>query len=213
MALEALATEMSYADFERQLPKLGPALLHFPSEDGFLAILANSTLLSPDHKKVAMDPAAVRSALCYEMEAPVLKQIQETLESAEVPVSRQARAREAILRERLSAEPIRGIWLLRLPPSANFWLQLRQAGVPQRLVTLAGAHAIQYCFVDSGVVDGRTKRLQRARPELAGALGAVAVESGADSRANHLAARTNRDRRRRQTEAAAILRRAAIGAG
>ena len=144
IALEALATEMSYADFERQLPKIGPALLHFPSEDGFFAILTGSILLSPDHKKVAMDPAAVRSALCYEMETPVLKQIQKTLESAEVPVSRQARAREAILRERLSAEPIRGIWLLRLPPSANFWLQLRQGGVPQRLVTLAGAHAIQY---------------------------------------------------------------------
>src|SRR6202021_4112253 len=65
-------------------------------------------------------------------------------EVAEVPVAKQARAREAILRERFSAVPIRGIWLLRLPPSANFWLQLRRAQVPQRLFTLAGAHAIQY---------------------------------------------------------------------
>jgi ATP-binding cassette subfamily B protein len=31
-----------------------------------------------------------------------------------------------------------------LPPSANFWFQLRQARVPQRLLALAGAHAIQY---------------------------------------------------------------------
>jgi ATP-binding cassette subfamily B protein len=144
IGLEALATEISYADFERQLPKIVPALLRFPGKDGFLAILANSTLLSPDHRKVAMDPAAVRSALCSEMEAPVLKQIQETLEQAEVPLARQARAREAILRERFSAVPIRGIWLLRLPPGANFWLQLRQARVPQRIVTLAGAHALQY---------------------------------------------------------------------
>jgi ATP-binding cassette subfamily B protein len=162
IGLEALATEMSYADLERRLPTLGPAFLHVPGEDGFLAILADSTLLSPDHKKVAMDPAAVRSALCSEMEAPVLKQIQETLELAEVPLSRQARAREAILRERFSAVPIRGIWLLRLPPSANFWLQLRQAGVPQRLITLAGAHAIQYVLwilawwmVGQNVLSGR----------------------------------------------------------
>ena len=97
IGLEPLATEMSYADLERRLPTLGPALLHVPGEDGFLTILANSTLLSPDHKKVAMDPAAVRSALCSEMEAPVLKQIQETLELAEVPLSRQARAREGPL--------------------------------------------------------------------------------------------------------------------
>jgi ATP-binding cassette subfamily B protein len=144
MGLEALATEMSYADFERRLPTLGPALLQVPGEDGFLAILANSTLLSPDQTKVKIDLSAVRAALCSEMEAPVLKQIQETLELAEVPVSRQARARAAILCERFSAAPIRGIWLLRLPPSANFWLQLRQARVPQRLVTLAGAHALQY---------------------------------------------------------------------
>jgi ATP-binding cassette subfamily B protein len=160
--LEALVTEMSYVDFERQLPKIGPALLQVPGEDGFLAILAKSTLLSPDQKKVAMDPTTVRSALCFEMEAQVLKQVQETLDRAEVPLSKQARAREAILRERFSSAPIRGIWLLRLPPSANFWLQLRQARVPQRLVTLGGAHAIQYVLwilawwmVGSNVLSGR----------------------------------------------------------
>jgi hypothetical protein len=106
VGLEALATEMSYADFERRLPTLGPALLQVPGENDLLAILANSTLLSPDQTKVKIDLAAVRSALCSEMEAPVLKQIQETLELAEVPVSRQARARAAILRERFSAAPI-----------------------------------------------------------------------------------------------------------
>jgi len=142
--LEALATEMSYADLGRRLPGLGPALLEVPGEDAFLAILSKSTLLSPEGKKVAMDFAGIRSALCSEMEASVFEQIQEILERAEVPASRQARAREAILRGRFSATPIRGIFLLRLPPGANFWLQLRQARVPQRLATLAGAHAIQY---------------------------------------------------------------------
>jgi len=144
IVLEALATEISYADFERRLPSLAPALLHFPDEDSFLVILANSTLLTPDQKKISMDPATIRSARCSEMEAPVLKQIQETLQHAEVPPSKQARAREVILRERLSGTPIRGIWLLRLPPGADFRLQLRQARVPQRLFTLGGAHAIQY---------------------------------------------------------------------
>src|SRR5580704_5099465 len=165
ITMEALATEMSYADFERRLPTLGPALLQMPGEDGFLAILTNSTLLSPDRTKVKIDLSAVRAALCSEMEAPVLKQIQETLELAEVPVSRQARARAAILRERFSAAPIPGIWLLRLPPSANFWLQLRQARVPQRLVTLAGAHALQYVLwilawwmIGQNVFSGRGSR-------------------------------------------------------
>src|SRR5579864_5699673 len=108
--LEALPTEMSYADFERRLPTMGPAILQVPGEDGFLAIVAKATLLAPDQRKVRIDLTAVRSALCSDMEAPVLKQIQETLERAEVPASKQARAREAILRERFSASPIRGIW-------------------------------------------------------------------------------------------------------
>lgn len=142
--MEALATEISYADFERRLHAMGPAILHFPGDDGFLAILPNSKVLSPDQKKIAVSPAAIRSARCSEMEAPVLRQITETLHRAEVPVSKQGPARDAILRERFSGMPIRGIWLLRLPPGSNFWLQLRQARVPQRLITLAGAHAIQY---------------------------------------------------------------------
>jgi hypothetical protein len=77
--LEALATEISYSDFERRLPRLGPALLHVPGEDGYFAVLANSTLLSPGQKRVAVEPAAIRSALCSEMEAPALKQVAETL--------------------------------------------------------------------------------------------------------------------------------------
>ena len=78
------------------------------------------------------------------METPALKQVQETLDRAEVPLAKQPRAREAILGERFSNVPMRGIWLLRLPPSANFRLQLRQARVPQRLFILGSAHAIQY---------------------------------------------------------------------
>jgi ATP-binding cassette, subfamily B, bacterial len=161
--LEALATEIPHADFEQRFSKMGPAVLRFPGDDGFLAILPNGTVLSPDHKKIAVDPAAVRSSLCSELEAPVLKQIQETLERAEVPASQQARAREAILRERFDGAPIRGIWLLRLPPGSDFWLQLRQSQVPQRLFALGGAHAIQYVLwilawwlVGRNVLSGQT---------------------------------------------------------
>src|SRR5581483_552948 len=60
------------------------------------------------------------------------------------PQAKHARAREAILRERLGSTRIRGIWLLRLPPGASFREQLRRARVPWRLAALAGAHAIQY---------------------------------------------------------------------
>jgi ATP-binding cassette subfamily B protein len=67
------------------------------------------------------------------------------LERAQVSRAKQARARDAILRERFSATRIRGIWLLRLPPGADFRLQLRRAGVPQRLMALVGAHFSMFC--------------------------------------------------------------------
>jgi ATP-binding cassette subfamily B protein len=147
IGLETQAVETPYADFDRQVSAMGPALLRM--RDGFLAVCKSRSrsgvsVLAPDGKRHKVAPAAIRSALCSEMEGPVAEQIQQLLERAGVPAPKQAKAREAILRERFSAQRIRGIWLLRLPPGANFWVQLRQARVPQRLFTLAGAHAIQY---------------------------------------------------------------------
>jgi ATP-binding cassette subfamily B protein len=146
LGLEAQASETTYADFERQFRQMGPALLHIPTDAGtsFLAILPGPIILTPDLTKVCVDPAVIRSALCASVEAPILREIQETLDRAQIPPARQARARDAILRERLSSKRIRGVWLLRLPPGANFWEQLRHAHIPRRLATLAGAHAIQY---------------------------------------------------------------------
>src|ERR1700733_9236028 len=125
---------------------MGPALLHIPTDQGpaFLAILPGSMLLAPTLKKIRIDPALIRSALCASIEAPALLEIQQLLDRAQIPPAKQSRARDAILRERLSSKRIRGIWLLRLPPGASFSEQLRHAHVPGRLGTLAGAHIIQY---------------------------------------------------------------------
>jgi ATP-binding cassette subfamily B protein len=167
MGFEAQPAETPYADFERHLRQMGPALLHVPTDSGpaFLAILPDSALLTPALTKVRVDPAVIRSALCAAIEAPILREIQETLDRANIPPAKQARALDAILRERLSPKRIRGIWLLRLPPGANFWKQLRHSRVPRRLLALASAHAIQYLLwilawyvVGSNVLRGGTDR-------------------------------------------------------
>jgi ATP-binding cassette subfamily B protein len=146
LGFEAQPVETPYADLEDSLRSMGPALLRVPAKggEGFLAILPNCKIITPDLRKIRIAPSAIRSALCADIETPAIPQIEETLERAQVPRSRQARSRDAILRERFSATRIRGMWLLRLPPGANFWRQLRQARVPQRLLTLAGAHTLQY---------------------------------------------------------------------
>jgi len=163
LGIEAQPAETSYAEFERQLNRMGPALIAVGP--AYLALLPGPILLTPEHTKVRFDPSVIRSALCADVEAPILLEIQQTLDRAQIPPSRQARARDAILRERLGSKRIRGIWLLRLPPGANFGEQLRQAHIPRRLAALAGAHATQYLLwilawyiVGSNVLRGGTDR-------------------------------------------------------
>jgi ATP-binding cassette, subfamily B, bacterial len=143
---EAQPAESTYATFIGDLPRMGPALLHVPTDHGprFLAMLRDGRILTPSGVQVRADPASIRSALCGDREAPILREVKETLERARIPAAKQARARDGILRERLGAHRLRGIWLLRLPPGANFRVQLRHAGVPLRLAALASAHALQY---------------------------------------------------------------------
>jgi ATP-binding cassette subfamily B protein len=141
--LEAQPIETPYPDLEGQLGKMAPALIRLDS--GYLAILnCRPTILSPTGKKIHIPASTIRSALCSGIESPAIQQIDALLTRAQIPPAKQARARNAILREQLSTTLIRGIWLLRLPPSADFWQQLRQAKVPHRLLTLGAAHAIQY---------------------------------------------------------------------
>jgi ATP-binding cassette subfamily B protein len=146
---------------------MGPAIIHVSIAGGsaFLAILSDGRLLATDLTKVRVSPATIRSALCADAEEPILSEIQEMLDRAQIPRGKQARAHDAMLRERLRAKRIRGIWLLRLPPGANFWEQLRRARVPRRLIALASAHALQYALwilawfiVGSNVLRGGTDR-------------------------------------------------------
>jgi ATP-binding cassette subfamily B protein len=163
LGFEAQPAETSYAELERQLVHMGPALI--AAGPSFLALLPGSRLLTPALTKVHFDPAVIRSALCASLEAPILREIQETLDRSKIPPARQTRARDAILRERLGSKRIRGIWILRLPPGADFWKQLRHAHVPRRLAALASAHALQYLLwilawyiVGSNVLRGGTDR-------------------------------------------------------
>src|SRR4030095_846387 len=63
------------------------------------------------------------------------------------PQGGEARGRGAILHERLSPVRLHDAWLLRLPPGASIWRQIRQARLPRHLLVLTGAHTVQYFLV------------------------------------------------------------------
>jgi len=146
--VEAQPTETTYAAFEQDLPAMSPALIQVPSGDSaaFLALIPGKRpqVLAPDLKTHRVSPAAIRTLLCGTREATTGSEIQQLLDRAAIAPNSQPRARDALLRERLSSVRIGNIWLLRLAPSTSFWKQLRHIGVQRRLIALAAAHSIQY---------------------------------------------------------------------
>jgi ATP-binding cassette, subfamily B, bacterial len=150
LRLEAESMEIPYGAAKGLLPRLGPALLGLPGDGEwhFLALLGGSrrtvALLGPDLMVRRLRRTVLCSELARSTEAPLLPEVERLLVEAGVPRRRQARARMAILRERLWPRPIASCWLLRLPPGASFWHQLRLDRLPSRLFAFVGGHAVQY---------------------------------------------------------------------
>ncbi len=150
LGLEAEEVGALYGEVERMILTAGPALLRLPDESKFLAVLGGKrgkvALLAPDLSVRRIPMEAVRSLLCREHEAPLIGEVDELLLQAGVSRSRLARARAAILRQRLSGVWINDCWLLRMTPGTGFVKQLRQARLPRLLGALAGTYAFQFAL-------------------------------------------------------------------
>jgi ATP-binding cassette, subfamily B, bacterial len=167
LGLEVEAVEMAYSGVERQIVLLGPALLRLPEkEEGrFLALLGGSRkvrLLGPDLAVRHFPVEQIRAALCHGAEVHLLSEVNRLLLDAGVPKRQQPRARRAILHQRLGTTRIGHCWLIRLPPGASFWRQVRQARLPSCFTGLAIAHGLQFSLwllawwmVGEGALQGR----------------------------------------------------------
>ena len=150
LGIEAEPAEMAYAAVERLLGSAGPALLCLPGTGAprFLVLLGGRrravSLLGTDRVVHRVPANAVRTVLCHDLEAPLGTEIDRLLGDAGVQARQRARVRAALLCDRLSGVPIRGVWRLRLPPGGSFWRQVRQAGVQRHLVALIAGHVLQY---------------------------------------------------------------------
>ena len=168
MGFEAQPAETTYADFDRHSPSHGPSPA--PCSDRFRPQLSRDPArLDACSRPISKSPPRSRRQSAPRFappwKRPSCARSRRRSIRAQIPPAKQARARDAILRERLRSKRIRGIWLLRLPPGANFWEQLRHAHIPRRLLALAGAHALQYLLwilawyiVGANVLRGGTDR-------------------------------------------------------
>jgi ABC-type multidrug transport system fused ATPase/permease subunit len=149
LGLEIEAVMAPYTEVEWFVRGAGPALLRIPgtNEPRFLALLGSGrkvAVLGPDRKVHRVRPAVVCTALCREIEAPLLAEVDRMLDTADVPPRRRCGARTAILREQLGTTWIEGCWRLRLSRGASLWRQARSGRLPHRLLALVGMHTVQY---------------------------------------------------------------------
>ncbi len=148
LGIEAESVESPYADIEQMIARAGPALIRIPGAGPpqFLAILKGGprrlSVIAPDLSVRRVSLKAVRKVLTDDLEAPLTRLIDQYLVRAGVPEDRRERARQSFLREQLGSERIRGCWLLRLSPGADFLKQILHARLPRHLAMTVGVHIL-----------------------------------------------------------------------
>ena len=170
IGLEVEPCETPYSELLGMLRAAGPAIMKLEGEPArYLAILRgdknNAVLLSSELTQVKVPLAALRRVLVAHLEAPFSDGIDELLRAAGVSEKRQAKAKDSILQKRLVSVRLSKTWILRTPPSADFWKQCKQARVPRRLWVLIAAHIAQYAFsllswwmIGRGILQGRLEQ-------------------------------------------------------
>jgi ATP-binding cassette subfamily B protein len=147
LGLEAEPAAAPYGEWEGLLRRCGPALLRLagPGNSRYLAVLRGEgrsvVVLGPDLARRRVRRGAMRAALCSEVEATHVAEVDALLAEAGLDEARADRARSALLAQRLAGESLAGCWLVRAP-----------GGAPTRwgrwLVLLLSAHtAEQSCWV------------------------------------------------------------------
>jgi len=150
LGFEAEAVEAPYAEVEKLAQGAGPSLLILP-EGGVLAVIKSgarrATVIAPDLKRHRAPAAAICSVLRRPHEVKVEGEVERLLVEAGTPERRMARARAAILRERLGQRRVSGGWLLRAPAGASFRRQLSEAGLTRSLAAIFGLRFIHYAMM------------------------------------------------------------------
>jgi ATP-binding cassette subfamily B protein len=158
LGLEAEQISTPVPGFERMLRGAGPAVLHVPAGPDrpalVLAILRARRgvvhLVGSDLKIHRHSAAGLRDALCAPAEGQLGAEVDRLLALARVPGARQARARRAMLLDRLAAREVGSCWLLRMPASAGFWRQLVHARMPVKVAWMLACFGVVYLLEITG---------------------------------------------------------------
>ncbi|HEX8772655.1 MAG TPA: ABC transporter ATP-binding protein [Pyrinomonadaceae bacterium] len=150
LGLEAEPREVRYASVEQMVRTSAPSLFRITveGESRFLVLLESrnraASVLTPDAEVRRVSPSIIHTALRSAVEAAQAKEVSDLLRELGIHGRREARARAAILRQRLGTTLAGQCWVLRLSPGEGVLRQARDARLPRRLLIMAAAYTIQY---------------------------------------------------------------------
>jgi len=152
LGLEAEAIDVQYTNIERFIQVGAPAIIRLPggidqNQPSLIAIIKGGKrrvkILTPDLRVRRVAAGLIRSLICTPLEEPLLESLDQLLADAQVPHERHETARKAILQEQMATLRIDGGWILRQPPGATLFRQLRYVGALGPLLAIFGMYAVQ----------------------------------------------------------------------
>jgi ATP-binding cassette subfamily B protein len=171
LKIEAEPTDVSYEQVDVSVLQWGPAVVRLSVSGGpcFLAIVRKRrrsvVVIGPDLKTHKISGRWIGRFICEPIEAPFRAELENLLSASaldDFAAHELETMIEALLRDRLGAVTISGVWLLRLSPSASFAYQLRQAGLFETFARLISIYTVQYILglvawwiMGAAVIEGR----------------------------------------------------------
>ncbi len=153
LGLELEHVGLSYREIRRRLGRIAPAVVQLThdEEQRFLIITRSRGsrlhLLTPDGGTTTLPQKTLVAHLCATLEAPYRDEVAGFLAGAEIAAARRTKAAEMLMMDRIGAQMLPGIWLLRTPIGAPLRHHLRDTGALRSVIALLGCHALQYVFM------------------------------------------------------------------
>jgi ATP-binding cassette subfamily B protein len=154
LGLEAEPVNLPYDHLEASLRGIAPALVRIPGEKIALAITKvkrdHAIVVGADLRVHRMALARLRALVCGAEESRLGAEIGAWLDPLLGSGARADRARQALVRERMSGRYVPGIWLIRLPPGSALGEELAAERIPLRLLSLVALQVVQTLLVVAG---------------------------------------------------------------
>lgn len=167
LGLEAEAVSCAVPEVDALLRQAAPAVLQIQwgATPAFLLLYKAKRnkiwILDKNLKLQAYPREHIQELMCAPYLGPIIPEIERLLHLADVPERRQAKVKALLIQERLATQKISACWLVRLPPSASFWLQMQHAGLLKRLLWILIVFMVLYALeigawslIGAAVLDG-----------------------------------------------------------